>query len=261
MDWGILFERFPKAYWHIGMRYIVLALIAYLVFYVLFKGKTPLRKIQEKYPDASDYKRDLFYSMFTIAIFAIIAIISFIQLKPFNLLYDSLEDRSLGYWLLTVIPIFFIHDLYFYVAHRIMHHPKLFRWIHKVHHQSTNPSPWTAYAFHPFEAVIEAMITLLLVFTVPTHALVIILFMLFQIAYNVYGHMGFELFPKGFHKTWIGQWINTGVAHNLHHHRFHGNYGLYTLIWDRMFGTLREDYDEAFESATHRIKKKANQSA
>jgi len=37
-----------------------------------------------------------------------------------------------------------------------MHHKKLFRWFHLVHHQSTNPSPWAAYAFHPLEAVVEA---------------------------------------------------------------------------------------------------------
>ena len=61
-------------------------------------------------------------------------------------------------------------------------------------------------------------------------------------------HLGFEIYPKGFHKHWLGKWINTSVAHNLHHKKFDGNYGLYLLFWDRIMGTLRKDYDDTFES-------------
>ena len=43
--------------------------------------------------------------------------------------------------------------------------------------------------------------------------------------YNAYGHLGFELYPKGFRATWVGKWINTSVAHNQHHEKFNGNYG------------------------------------
>ena len=249
--WAII-ERFPITFYHIGLRYFLAAFLAFLVFYILLKNRNPIRKIQDKFPALSDYKRDIWYSTITIAIFAIISLFSFITMKPYNLLYDSLSDKSIVYWVFTVVPIFFIHDLYFYIAHRLMHHPALFIRVHKVHHLSTNPSPWTAYAFHPFEAVIEASITLLLVFTVPTHAVVIIFFMIFQIVYNVYGHLGYELYPKGFNKTWVGKWVNTSVSHNQHHKHFHGNYGLYTLIWDRLFGTLRADYDTAFEQATNK---------
>ena len=55
--------------------------------------------------------------------------------------------------------------------------------------------------------------------------------------------------------------MNTSVAHNLHHKRFNGNYGLYTLFWDRLMGTLRNDYDATFEEVTEpkvKAKYKAN---
>ena len=68
-------------------------------------------------------------------------------------------------------------------------------------------------------------------------------FFLFQIMYNVYGHLGFELYPVGFSKHPLGKWLNTSVAHNQHHHHFKGNYGLYFTFWDRIMGTLRIDYD------------------
>ena len=252
MEFEKLTDLFPKVYFNIGIRYLLAAGLAFLLFYVIFRQRFLIKRIQATFPSIADYRRDLLYSLLTVFFFTIIALLTFFVLKPYTLLYDSLSDKTGWYWLLTVIPMFFIHDFYFYWAHRLMHHPKLFKAVHKVHHLSTNPSPWTAYAFHPLEAFIEAAIILILAFTVPTHAFIIMLFMIFQIIYNVYGHLGYELFPKGFHKTRIGRYVNTSVAHNQHHARFHGNYGLYTLIWDRLFGTLRDDYDQSFEQATRK---------
>ncbi|MFT4834481.1 MAG: lathosterol oxidase [Marinoscillum sp.] len=248
----LLMERFPFAFAKIGLRYFAAAGILFVIFYWIFKERLPIQKIQKKYPKAKDYFRDTAYSAVTVAIFALIAILSFWYWKDYNVLYESLDAMPMWYWWLTAIPIFFIHDFYFYWAHRFMHLPKVYKWVHRVHHLSTNPSPWTAYAFHPLEAVVEAGILTVLAFTVPTHVYVILIFMIFQIIYNVYGHLGFELYPRGFHKTWIGKYVNTAVSHNQHHEKFHGNYGLYTLIWDRLFGTLRSDYDQAFEAATIR---------
>jgi sterol desaturase/sphingolipid hydroxylase (fatty acid hydroxylase superfamily) len=42
----------------------------------------------------------------------------------------------------------------------------------------------------------------------------------------------------------------------MHHQYFKGNYGLYTLIWDRLFGTLRPDYDERFDEVKKRVREK-----
>ncbi len=75
--------------------------------------------------------------------------------------------------------------------------------------------------------------------------------------YNVYGHLGWELYPKGFSKHWIGKWVNTSVNHNQHHQYFTGNYGLYFLFWDRMLKTIRPDYEKRFEEITSLKKKKA----
>ena len=120
-----------------------------------------------------------------------------------------------------------LHDTYFYWTHRAMHHPKIYRHVHLVHHLSQNPSPWAAFAFHPFEAVIEAGIVVLIAFLFPFHLSALLTFLLFMTVYNAYGHLGFELYPIKFHASWIGRWINTSVIHNKHHEKFNGNYGLY----------------------------------
>ena len=121
-----------------------------------------------------------------------------------------------------------------------------------VHHKSTNPSPLTAYAFHPLEAIIQIGIYPLLAFTVPLYDPALKMFLVYQIYNNIYGHSGFELYPKGFHKHWLGKWIYTSVAHNLHHKKFVGNYGLHFLFWDRIMGTLRKEYDKTYELSTQK---------
>lgn len=249
MTWEGLIDRFPYAYYNIGMRYLLSASIAFLLFYVIFRKQPFFKKIQPRFPQLKDYRRDIGYSVVTVAIFSVIGLITFIPLAPYTQLYTELTDQPIWYWMATVVPLFFLHDFYFYWTHRLMHHRKLFRHLHRVHHLSTNPSPWTAYAFHPLESVLEGLIIPIMAFTVPTHRVVIVFFMIFQIIFNVYAHLGYELFPAGFHKTRMGRYLNTSVAHNQHHHHFTGNFGLYTLIWDRLFGTLRTDYDHSYDQA------------
>jgi lathosterol oxidase len=230
----------------VSSRYFILAGAAFLVFYILFPRIFQKIKIQKKFPNTKNYYRDILYSVISMIIFATIAYISFTLLKPYNNInYGDIKNNYL--YALSFVWMYFLHDTYFYWSHRAMHHPFLYRKVHLIHHKSTNPSPWTAYAFHPLEAIIEAGIAPLIAFTIPVHRSAFFIFMLFQIIYNVYGHLGYELYPKGFNKTWIGKWINTGTAHNQHHKSFFGNYGLYTLIWDRLLGTIRDDYDTTFE--------------
>lgn len=232
---------------NISVRYFLLASATFLIFYILFPKVFERIKIQKKFPKKENYYRDIGYSVISMLIFATMAYICFTALKPYNTINYGEISNPYGY-ALSFVWMFFLHDTYFYWCHRAMHHPLLYRKVHLIHHKSTNPSPWTAYAFHPLEAILEAGIIPLVAFTIPVHRTAFFMFMLFQIIYNVYGHLGYELFPKNFHKTWIGKWVNTSVAHNQHHKSFFGNYGLYTLIWDRWFGTVREDYDETYET-------------
>ena len=235
---------------HVLSRYFIFAGSLFFIFYVLLRKPMWFRKVQKKLPKLTDYARDIVFSLLSVSIFASVALVVFYFLKEYTHVYRSFGKYGLGYYVFSWVWMLFVHDTYFYWMHRMMHHPTLFKYVHLVHHKSTNPSPWTAYAFHPLEAFLEALIVPIIAFTLPVHGPAIGLFFLFQIVYNVYGHLGFELYPKGFHKTTIGKWVNTSVAHNLHHNKFNGNYGLYFLFWDRMMGTLREDYDDTYVATT-----------
>ena len=229
------------------LRYLLTALPLFLIFYVWEKKAWRRKKIQVKFPQLKDYQREIGYSIITILIFSLVGVlVTASPLHQFNLVYDEIATYEFGYWGLSIMLMIFLHDNYFYWIHRLMHHSKLFKYFHLVHHKSTNPSPWAAYAFHPLEAVIEASIIFLIVWLIPYYRTALLIFLIFMISYNVYGHLGYELYPKGFHKHFIGRWINTSINHNLHHKYFEGNYGLYFLIRDRWLGTVRQDYDDSY---------------
>jgi Delta7-sterol 5-desaturase len=243
-------DKFLELFSKVGSRYFLLAGFTFLICYVILKPRISKYKIQAAFPGSKDLWREVIYSFSSMVIFAVIvtAVVFNPVVRPHTTLYLDIHDYGMAYYLLAFPIMFVIHDTYFYWIHRIMHHPSLFKWFHLVHHQSTNPSPWAAYAFHPLEAILENGIILIFYFSIPMHVTHVPIFFLFSIIYNIYGHLGWELYPKGFSRTAIGRWVNTSVAHNQHHKYFKGNYGLYLLFWDRVMGTLREDYDQAFDS-------------
>jgi len=224
-----------------------------LLWYVLLRKRISYKKIQLRFPVKKDYRREIIYSLVTMCIFAIIpTLILFTSFRNYTQFYKDIHQHSLLYFWLAFPLMFLIHDTYFYWTHRLMHHPKLFKLFHLVHHQSTNPSPWAAYSFHPLEAIIETGVFFVFVMVMPIHGLHLFIFFFIMIVYNIYGHLGWELYPKGFSRHPIGKWINTSINHNQHHQYFKGNYGLYFLWWDRWMKTIRTDYDDRFDEVKSR---------
>lgn len=243
----------PQSYWAIyllvALRYVLFSVPAFLIYYWLKRKQWSFKKIQPHFPAGKDYLREIGFSIVTVFIFAAIGYLVFLTpLRQYTQVYNEIDTYGWWYLSFSTLLIFIVHDTYFYWMHRWMHHPAIYRWVHRVHHRSVNPSPWAALAFHPIEAVFEASIIALVAFLFPVHPLAIALFLLGMMAYNVYGHLGFELYPRGFAKTRLGKWVNTSVNHNNHHQFVHGNYGLYFLWWDRWMGTLRPDYEANFEA-------------
>ncbi len=231
-----------------AVRYLVIGGLAFLFFYVLFKNKALFAKIQKKWPAKADYYREIFYSLLTFLIFSVTPLVlNSPYIKPYTTIYRDINQHSMVYFWMVFPMMLVVHDTYFYFAHRIMHHPKLFSFFHVVHHKSTNPSPWASFAFQPAEAFIESGIIYLFALTFPVHIIHLLSFLIFMTIYNVYGHLGFELFPKGANRHWLLKWFNTSVNHNMHHQYFKGNYGLYFTWWDKLMNTTHKEYNDRFE--------------
>lgn len=230
------------------LRYLLFAGFAFLVFYILFKQFFKKNKIQEKSAKKKDFGREIVYSLQANLIFVGMAL--FVEYGPIgerSKMYANIHDYPLWYLPLSVVLALIIHDTYFYWMHRTLHIEPLYKWMHKTHHLSVNPSPWASFAFHIGESILESLIIVLVIFLIPIHISMIIVFTSLSLLINVYGHLGYEIIPKWFRKTPLFQLVNTSVHHNMHHQYFKGNYGLYFRFWDRLMGTENTNYVERYE--------------
>ena len=245
--------RFLMIYGLFMLRYLLMAGLAFVLFYRLKGSAWYGRKIQQQWPSGRDIRRELGYSFASGVIFSgLSAILVSPAIRPHTGLYFQVSDHGWVWFVLSIPLMFLIHDLYFYCTHRLMHQRWLFRHVHRVHHLSRNPTPWAAFSFHPYEAVIEFGVFFLFLFTLPIHIGALLTWVVGMTLINVYGHLGWELYPRNTYRAWYLRWLNTSVSHNQHHAEFHHNYGLYTLIWDRLFGTLSPSYARRYEAVNER---------
>ncbi len=222
-------------------RYFIIAGLAFVIFYIWKKREFLHRKIQKIFPKNSDFVREVSYSSISLGIFALVGgVFIGTSLRETTQIYVSLSEYSAWYFFLSIVLLIIYHDAYFYWTHRWLHNPWMMRYVHRIHHLSHNPSPWTAFSFHPLEAFITAGVLITAVYILPIHPIAIFIFGTWMTAYNVLWHLGYDIFPANAHKHWFWKWWNSPRDHNLHHEKWLWNYWLYWNIWDKIMGTYRK---------------------
>ncbi|HXT61315.1 MAG TPA: sterol desaturase family protein [Pirellulales bacterium] len=231
--------------------YGLMAGLAWLLFYVLRPSGLAHRKIAPQFPSRRQLGREIFYSLRSLVAFGGMgACLALAGYSGYTRFYGRIERHGWPWFFASIVLAIFIHDAYFYWTHRLMHHRRLFRRFHRVHHLSTSPSPWAAYSFSVLEAFVQAGIAPVVACTIPIHPSAFMAFMIWQISFNVLGHCGYEIFPGWFLNTWIGKFLNTPTHHAMHHESFRANYGLYFNFWDRLLGTNHPQYAERFAAVS-----------
>ena len=239
----------------VGLRYAMLAGVAWVLGYWLFKNRWIHRKVIARFPASTEVRREIAYSLSSVVIFGIVGALTVSAAHAgWTQMYFDVDEYGATWFWLSIPCAVLLHDAYFYWTHRLMHHRRLFRVFHRTHHLSKNPSPWAAYAFAPAEAVVEAGIFPLAVIVMPIHPLAFGIFMGIQILYNVLGHTGYEFHPRWFIDSPLAKVLNTPTNHAMHHEFARGNYGLYFNVWDRLMGTNHPLYEARFREVTGRSK-------
>ncbi|MEO0548427.1 MAG: sterol desaturase family protein [Pseudomonadota bacterium] len=232
------------------LRYFLLSGAAF-GFGLLIERFAPWRRLQNLPFTRAQILREIGYSVLSVLVFmAVVGAIVALTLAGMTQLYT--EASAYGwFWFWLQIPIvLLIQDWYFYWMHRVSHMKPFYERVHKTHHLSTNPSAFAAFAFHPYEAFLEIAIFFVLIIVMPLHVTALLVAGIMSLTYNVYGHLGYEVMPRFIANSPIGYWLNKSAYHNQHHRTYRYNYGLYTVIWDRLHGTLHPHADRLYDKAT-----------
>lgn len=232
--------------WHIAKVEFIMFASRYLVLAALFFSLASFRlgRPNRARPTLrpAQLRREIGRSLISVAIFAAVTLgLVGCRLIDHSRLYLHIADYGWPWFWLSIPVMLALHDLFFYALHRAMHLPLLYRHVHEVHHRSVFPTAWAAYSFHPWEALFEALIVVAILFVIPSHPLAFILFQTLSTLYNAYGHSGREFYPPGWSGHALGRWVNSSTTHSLHHAAGRGNYGLYSLVWDRLFGSFLDE--------------------
>lgn len=129
-----------------------------------------------------------------------------------------------------------LYDFMYYFMHRTMHHPKLMKYVHGVHHYVRYPTSAESIYLHPVENAAGLLLLMLSIYLLGPISIVS-----FGIAFFVYStvnilvhsnlvlpHPAFRLF-----NFWA-------VKHDYHHGKhLNKNYASITPFWDLMFGTYK----------------------
>lgn len=235
-------------------RYVVTAMAAWLILWVLLAKPLRRRKIRAARPPARQLLAEFAFSMRTATVFSLGGLTMYLMAMAGWLRAEEAAALGWPWGIACLLLMILAHDAYFYWTHRLLHHRRFFRWAHRQHHRSHNPSPFTAYSFDLAEAILLTPFVPLWVLIVPTAWEVVALFMLHQILRNVIGHSGYELFPARADGRPLFDWMTTVTHHDLHHAQGGWNYGLYFTWWDRWMGTEHPDYHARFAIAAGRSK-------
>ncbi|MEL7487390.1 MAG: sterol desaturase family protein [Pseudomonadota bacterium] len=235
------------------VRYLVGAGGVFLLVNLLSARLLAGRKIRNKTPGARQMLREAATSFRSVMVYGFFALLVFIlrELGVIDVYLDP-SERGWGYFAFSVVALIVLHDAWFYWTHRLIHHPRLFRRVHRTHHKSHNPSPWTAYSFDISEAAINAAFMPIALMVVPAAHFAVFLFLGHMMVRNAIGHSGYELFPATRDGRPMFDWLTSVTHHDLHHAQAGFNYGLYFTWWDRLMGTEHPLYHENFAAAVRK---------
>ena len=133
-----------------------------------------------------------------------------------------------------------------YLLHRIAHTRLLYSVLHRFHHKFDRPRPLTLFALNPIENLAFGALWLIVISVYDASWLGMSIYLALNVVFGAVGHLGVEPFPDEWAGRPVVKYIAGGSFHAQHHQDIEHNYGFYTLIWDRIFGTLRSDYERNF---------------
>lgn len=223
----------------IAARYLVFSGLAYWLLWQRGGEKLAARRLNRDRPMRRVILQEIRLSLLSSGVYALPAAVALVAWTHGGtaIYTDWSAHGGAPYLLLSAFLYLAVQDSYYYWAHRLMHHPRLFAAMHAGHHRSRQPTPFASFAFDPAEAALTAWLLPAMAFVVPIHIGVALALLMLMTVTAVMNHSGWEMLPERFVHGPVGRHLISATHHGLHHQRFGRNYGLYFRFWDRLMGT------------------------
>jgi methylsterol monooxygenase len=130
-------------------------------------------------------------------------------------------------WVVWELFVFiWVEEIGFYYSHRLAHHPRLYKHIHKIHHEWTAPIGLISLYAHPIEHVIANLMPPMLgPIICGSHIATAWMWFSLALISTTIAHSGYH-FP----------FLPSPEAHDFHHLKFTNNFGVLGVL-DRLHGT------------------------
>jgi sterol desaturase/sphingolipid hydroxylase (fatty acid hydroxylase superfamily) len=232
--------------------------IAYFLFWKKYKKRFQNWRIQLKERvDAKQIKAELKNSVYTLLVGALFSsIVVYLSSKGYTRIYTNFSDHSPVLGIAGFFILMLIDDTWFYWCHRLLHHPKIFRYVHLEHHKSVDVNPFSSMSFHWVEPFLLSSWIFPVAYLLPIYAPVLALVQVWGLLDNIKAHLGYEIYPSYFNRSWL-RFLTSSTHHNMHHSKFKGNYGVHSRIWDKLMGTEFEEYEAEYDKVQARKQTKS----
>ncbi|UWX62179.1 sterol desaturase family protein [Chryseobacterium oranimense] len=233
------FSGYLKIFWQFSwLQWIIFSLLSN-IFLCLFSitlyqfiEKTCRKELlqEQNHPVTQS---DVYLSFFTVVCNSFVMLLGAFLWKNNWIIIDS--QPSLVSVFLETIALIFLMDILMYFFHYAAHLPFVYKILHGKHHEHVSTNFLSLFVLHPFETIGFGLMILALLMSYDFSIISIALYLSINLIWGTIGHLNREFFPASFDRLFIG----TTRFHNQHHLDETKNFGFYTSIWDRLFGTYR----------------------
>lgn len=142
---------------------------------------------------------------------------------------------GVAHFLGETLGVLLLYDLAYYFYHRGLHHPKLMKYIHGVHHKVRYPTASESIFLHPLEQIgaLSLVLASMAVLGPISTASFLAIFFIYSSA-NIIVHANVA-FPHPVFRL-FNFWVH---KHDIHHDKFRYNYASIFPFWDQAFGTYK----------------------
>ncbi|MGE8533037.1 MULTISPECIES: sterol desaturase family protein [unclassified Chryseobacterium] len=199
--------------------------------YVFIEKTCRKSQLQEKKHPVT--RSDFYLSLFTIICNSFVMLLGVFLWKNGWIVLG--ETQSVVRIIAEVAALLLLMDLLMYFFHYGAHLPFIYKILHRKHHEHVSTNFLSLFVLHPFETIGFGLMMLALLIGYDFSVISISIYLMLNLIWGTIGHLNREFFPASFDRLLVG----TTRFHNQHHLDESKNFGFYTSIWDRVFGTYK----------------------